>query len=527
MKQNLLEYLEETADRYPERVCYADKTVSMTFHEVLELVHAVGTGLAKRGCGKKTVAVMMEKGAPMASALLGVSAGGSIYCPIDTAMPKERMEIIFSVLKPAAVIAGRAQAEIAGEVLSRFLTDFSGERSGNEEACPLLLFEELAAEQPDEELLSDIRAKICPKDPLYILFTSGSTGIPKGVIGNHAMVMNELRWLKKHYPLEPSDVLGSQAPLHFVVANHDLYCPVFFGCSSFFIPAPYFTFPAKLVPLLNERRVSAVFWVPFALGMAANLRTLESDAPKFLKYIFFVGEVMPINQLNYWRRYVPDARYINLYGSTETYMCCAYEVDREFDETETLPLGEPIGDNRLFVCDENGVMLDTDHDGIGELCVCGCSVGAGYYHNPEKTEKRYRIAPVSGERFYKTGDLVRIEPDGSLIYCCRTDYQIKHLGYRIELGEIEAAAWKIPQIKSCACVYHAAKQLILFLYDGAPLERKDIVQALSERLPKYMMPNRYLYLEKLPRTANGKIDRRVLQEKYGRQDFAERRPGTA
>ena len=359
--------MEEAATRFPQRKAYEDETCSMTFSEVRRLAASIGTGIAALENPGRPVAVFMEKSVWMAVSLLGVSCGGCIYCPMDVAMPEARMDRILSVLEPAAVLTSGSMEARAREICG---------------GCPFLLVEDLAARPADEALLASLRACIVPSDPLYILFTSGSTGMPKGVVGTHQTVLNNLEWLASRFDLGPDDVLGNQAPLHFVVADHDLYCPLKFGCSSFFIPAGYFSFPAKLIPLLNQHRVTTVFWVPFALGTIASLRALDEILPEFLRYVFFVGEVMPVRQLNYWRAHVPSAHYINLYGSTEMYMCCYYEVDREYAETDTLPIGGPCGGTGILVLDEMDREILPGMEETGELCIRGFAVGPGYYRDP-------------------------------------------------------------------------------------------------------------------------------------------------
>ena len=502
MEKNIPALLEEAAARFPHRTAYEDEACSMTFQEVRRLAASIGTGIAALNCPGRPVAVFMEKGALMAAALLGTVCGGCCYCPVDVAMPKARMDRILSVLEPAAVLASKALEAKAREICGD---------------CPVLLVEDLAAVPANEALLASLRARIEPSDPLSILFTSGSTGVPKGVVGTHRMVLNNLEWLASRFSLGPDDVLGNQAPLHFVVADHDLYCPLKFGCRSFFIPPVYFSFPARLIPLLNRHRVTTVFWVPFALGTVASLCALDEILPEYLRYVFFVGEVMPVRQLDYWRSHVPSARYINLYGSTEMYMCCYYEVDQGDTEAGALPIGRPCGGIEALVLDEEDRELLPGDGGTGELCIRGQTVGPGYYRDPEQTARKYVRNPLaagSREVIYRTGDLVRYGKDGLLEYCGRMDHQIKHLGYRIELGEIEAAAGRLPGVSGCACVYDHKKQRILLFYDGRETDRKALSSGLAQQLPRYMLPSRYVYLEQLPRTASGKIDRKYLQEQY-------------
>lgn len=507
MTKNVLEYLEASAARYPERLAYQDKNGGYTFDEVRRTAQAIGSRVGRIAAHGRPVAVLMEKSPSMIVAFLGAVYGGCCYCPIDITMPADRIRTILSVLQPAAMIADGERLELA-EAL--------------EPGCPVLPFGEMAQAGPeisqeDQALLQEIRRKSVDTDPLYILFTSGSTGVPKGVVVSHKVVINNMEWLEEEYGFGPDDVMGNQVPLYFDVSDHDVYCPLKFGCSTVIIPPEYFTFPAKLIPFLNEYGVTAIFWVPFALSVAANLRALEVEVPKYLKHIFFAGEVMPMKQLNYWRRFVPDAVYANMYGPTETYVCTYYNVDREFGDDETLPIGRPCANMEILVLDEDNHLVEPGSGREGELCVRGCTLASGYYNNPERTAERFvqnPLNPYYPELIYRTGDLVSYDEDGNLLYHDRLDFQIKRLGYRIELGEIEAAAGRIDGLESCACIYDHGKQMILFLYTGKELEKKTISRQLGERIPRYMMPNKYILLEEMPRNANGKIDRKRLKELY-------------
>ena len=502
MKKNVLEYLEDTASRYGGQCAYKDKTQRFTFREVLKLSRAVGTavaGLKAYGC---PVAVFMEKSAAMIIGFLGIVSGGCCYCPLDVAMPEERLNKILSVLDPAAVITSPSQRE----KLTRLT--FS---------CPVYEFDCLCQTIENPDLLEAVRRRGVDTDPLYILFTSGSTGVPKGVAVSHRVMINNMEWLEEHYDFNHEDVWGNQVPLYFDVSDHDVYCPLKFGCETVMIPTEYFTFPVKLMAFLNEERVTGIFWVPFALCAVANLRALEAEVPQYLKYIFFAGEVMPVKQLNYWRRYIPDARYVNMYGPTETYVCSYYDVNRDFGDDEALPIGLPCKNVDILVLDgENRQILPGDKS-QGELCVRGCALALGYYNDPDRTKERFVQNPLNShfpERIYRTGDLVSYNKLGELLYHGRLDFQIKRLGYRIELGEIEAAAGNVSEIEECACVYDSVKQRILFVYSGGRLEKRELARQLSGKVPQYMMPNQYIYMDKIPRNSNGKIDRKRLKELY-------------
>ncbi len=502
MVKSVLDYLEKSASLYGERCAYKDSRQSFTFSQVRSAARRIGTCIGRLHVQNRPVAVFMDKSAAMIVGFLGAVYGGGCYCPVDVAMPRDRLASVMTALKPAAVICGEGQRQLAESL------DLS---------CPVYGFEEAAATPGDDALLEAIRRRRTDTDPLYILFTSGSTGVPKGVAVSHRVIINNMEWLKEEYGFGPEDVMGNQVPLYFDVSDHDVYCPLKFGCSTVIIPQEHFTFPANLMAFLNQEKVTGIFWVPFALSTAANLRALEAEVPRYLKYIFFAGEVMPLKQLNYWRRFVPDAVYCNMYGPTETYVCTYFNVDREFGDHETLPIGRPCNNVDILVLDREDNLVLPGSGGEGELCVRGCTLALGYYNDPVRTGERFVQNPLNSsypEIIYRTGDMVSYNDRGELVYHERMDCQIKRLGYRIELGEIEAAAGSIPQVRDCACVYDPSRQMILFLYTGQETEKKELSRRLSRKLPKYMMPNRYIYLEEMPRNPNGKIDRKRLKEGY-------------
>ena len=513
MVTNVLEYLEASERRSPDKTAYADQNGSVTFHEFADRARRLGSCLARRRIVGKPVAVFMDKSVAMIEGFMGAVYSGSFYCPIDVEMPAERIRTILGVLKPAAVLVSEDSRERAQALLD----GLEGNPAGKEaDARPQLIVAEEAYREPAEEkLLGEIRKKALDTDPLYVLFTSGSTGVPKGVLISHRVLINNMEWLEEEYDFGPEDVLGNQVPFYFDVSDHDIYSVMKFGCSMVIIPPELFAFPVRLVEFLNEHRVTAIFWVPFALCMAANLNAFASAVPAYLRYIFFAGEVMPVRQLNYWRRHLPDACYCNMYGPTETYVCTYYNLNREFEDGDSLPIGYACKNMEILVLDEQNHLIRPGEEGEGELCVRGCALSLGYYGDPKRTAERFVQNPLQNawpETIYRTGDLVRYNAFGELEYLSRKDFQIKHLGYRIELGEIEAAAGAVEGVSACACVYDRGKRMILLIYAGREMSKKEMTAALGSRIPRYMMPNRVIHMEELPRNANGKIDRRKLEE---------------
>ena len=246
--------------------------------------------------------------------------------------------------------------------------------------------------------------------------------------------------------------------------------------------------------------------------MISSFRTFEKVKPEHVRTVAFASEVFPIRQLNLWRAALPQARFINLYGPTETTgICCYYEVDREFAEDENLPVGRPFRNTEVILLDENDQVPPVG--GQGEICIRGTRLTLGYYRNPEKTEAAFVQNPLNKlypEKIYRTGDLGKFNDRGELVFLSRKDYQIKHMGHRIELGEIETVANTHEGVNSACCLFDNEKKKLILCYAGTAAVA-ELAAYLKEKLPRYMIPNAIKPLEAMPFTPNGKIDRNLLK----------------
>ena len=494
---SVLDFLDRSAEKYPERIAYDDTRLMYTFEESRRFARSVGTCLARIVKERhQPVIVYLDKSVNSVLSFFGVVYSGNFYCPLDTEMPIERVRLIMDVLSPRLVITDLAHKETA-------LTFCPEEK--------IILFEEAVKVQPDEDLLGSIRSFITELDPLYVLFTSGSTGVPKGVLLNHRVVVNYMEWLSETFDLGCSDVFGNQAPFYFDVSIHDIYGAAYFGAKMVIIPRHLFSFPVKLIEFLNEKQISTFMWVPSAMGIIAKLRAFRAGKPEYLKSAMFAGEVFPRKQLDYWVENLPDVVYANLYGPTETYVCTAYVMNGTEKEDAPLPIGTAINNTEALILDEEGKPVPEGE--TGELCIRGSCLAMGYYNNPERTQASFVQNPLTtaySDRIYHTGDLVYAAPDGNLIYVSRKDFQIKHMGYRIELGEIENAANRLPGIADCACTYDSRRQRIVLFYEGKEFETKELLEHLAGLVPEYMLPGKIVHLQHMPHNANGKIDRAAL-----------------
>ncbi len=499
MIKNVLQLLEKSADIYPEKRAFSDQEGFVTYRDTVSQAKAVGTYLTGFGRQNSAVAIMLDKSKETLVSFMGTVYSGNFYVPIDENMPEDRVKKIFGVVRPFMIIADIKNREKAESVA---------------DGVPVALYGDIAVTKAEEEKLREVRAKSIDTDPVYALFTSGSTGVPKGVVCCHRSVVDYSDWLVETFGFDSRTVFGNQTPFYFSMSVLDIYATIRSGGELHILPRKYFTFPMKLLVYMNEKQINAIYWVPTMLCLVANMRALERNDMPFLKKILFAGESMPVKQLNIWRKYVPDALYANLFGPTEiTDIGVYYIVDREFTDDESLPIGR--------ACDNVGVLILNGEDKeaaageMGELCIRGSFLALGYYNDETKTNSSFVQNPLNTQYpdlIYRTGDIVSVNERGELLYHGRRDFQIKRQGNRIELGEIEAAAGGMSEVEACACIYE--KQKIILFYQGLGVSQEDLQNMVEKKLPSYMFPDIYIKLPRFPVNANGKIDRKGLREGY-------------
>jgi amino acid adenylation domain-containing protein len=498
MQNNVLEYLEHTVKRVPNKIAYANDQIGITFQEVYNQGRAIGTFLNNQGIYKQPVVVFMNKHPKAIVAFFGVIYGGDFYVPIDEEMPRFRIELILKNLNPKAIICD----ENTKKIVETF--EFNGE---------VYLFDDIARTTIDENVINNIREVSIDTDPIYVVFTSGSTGIPKGVVACHRSVIDYIESLSDVLKFSEDTIFGNQTPLYFDACLKELYPTLKFGATTYIIPKSLFMFPLKLVEFLNNHEINTVCWVVSALTMISSFKVFDKIVPKYLHTIAFGSEVFPIKQFNIWKNTLPNAKFVNLYGPTEaTGMCCYFKVERNFEEGEVLPIGRPFKNTEIILLDNNN-KIPSKGD-LGEICVRGTSLTLGYYKAFDRTNEVFVQNPLNDaypELIYRTGDLGKYNERGELIFVSRKDYQIKHMGHRIELGEIEVNVNMIEGIKSACCIYDKEKEKIILYYVG-DISTKDVIASLKKTLPRYMIPNYIEALDTMPLTANGKIDRVFLKQ---------------
>lgn len=496
--KNILESLELSAQQYFTKVAFTDQNREITYGECVDCSKKVGTQLLELKQKRKPIAVLLDKTVESLTAFFGVVYSGNFYVVIDSQMPVDRIETIFETLQPIALISDYQHQEVAQALHTK-----------------IYYYEDMMKTSVNDNALAFIRQQMIDTDPLYALFTSGSTGVPKGAILSHRSVINYATWYKDTFDINEETQFGSQTPFYFSMSVSDVYSTIMSGATLHIIPKSLFTFPIKLIEYMNEKKVNTIYWVPSALCIIANLKVLNYLALDYVNKVLFAGEVMPTKQLNYWMSHLPDAMFANLFGPTETTdICTYYIVDRKFNDDEVLPIGKACQNCDIFLLDENNQEVLDDRE--GELCARGSFLAMGYYNNPEKTKEAFVQNPLNQsypEIIYRTGDLVKYNERGELIYITRKDFQIKHMGYRIELGEIEAAVNSIDKIQNSAVIYDDRKDKIVLIYTGK-IDDKGIMDGIAKKVPDYMKPNVIVKVKMMPYNQNGKIDRKWLNNHY-------------
>lgn len=501
MKNSVLPWLDETAKRLPNKLALQDISGNITYQEYRSKSLAIAYKIVELNKGemKKPVVVYLEKGKEVLVSFMGVAYSGCFYSPIDTEMPPSRVNKILEVLKPEIVIT-----------TNKLKTNFEKFNFYGS----YIIYEETICSEEDETAVKPYTEKIVDTDLLYVLFTSGSTGVPKGVSICHRSVIDYIDWVTETFNITQKDTFGNQAPFYFDNSILDIYSCMKTGATLNIIPKKLFFQPVPLLEYIKYNKINTIFWVPSALIVVSKLKAFRNvDLSDTLKRVLFCGEVMPNKQLNIWRKFLPNVTYANLYGPTEiTDACTYYIVDREFSDDEPLPIGIPMSNTDILVLNDEDKLVTDDE--VGELCVRGTSLAMGYYNNPEKTRSAFVQNPLNKavpEIIYRTGDLVRYNEYREIIYISRKDFQIKHLGHRIELGEIETAISSLEEVTLNCCLYDEKNQRIVLFVD-AQVDRDYIKERIEKLVPEYMIPGKVIYLENMPINANGKIDRIKLKE---------------
>lgn len=480
----------------------------ITFKELDVLSNKAAHFLISMGIKKLDVVAIQNKKSPIGFAMmLACLKLGVIYTNFDYTNPAERIRKIFDTARPVFVFADEQNTDIDSLCKELKIPYFPAD------ANPGFLDSE--EEILNQELLDSVSG--C--NPAYIMFTSGSTGIPKGVLIGQKSLLNFIKWGRETYGLTADDIMTNVNPIYFDNSVFDFYCSVFNGITMAAMTKAVVEKPMEMLKII--RKIGCTFWfsVPSMLIYLTNLKLLTKETMETIRIFSFGGEGYPKELLRkLYAIYGDTADFYNVYGPTEgTCICSAYRITETDIHADGLaPLGQIAPNFDYCILDSQG-----KSSSFGELCLIGEQLALGYYNDPERTEKSFIQCPrASGfrEMMYRTGDLVEMT-DGKLFFRGRADNQIKHMGYRIELEEIENALIKLPGIKECAVIHTMSKnnlsRIAAYIAVDEMDKERDYKSELRQYVPNYMIPNTITILDVLPKNANGKIDRNRLKDFHG------------
>ncbi|MCR4874335.1 MAG: amino acid adenylation domain-containing protein [Clostridia bacterium] len=495
---NVLEFLENSANNYPDKIAFADDKVSITYKDLVQKARAYGSYLATKVEPTQPIAILGDKSVDSIISFFSCVYAGCFYVPLNTRHPKERIQLILDTLdKPYVIVHTN---------FDRFLPEYDESK--------ILRLDADAKEDPI--LLNKIRENHIDVDPLYVLFTSGSTGTPKGIAVSHRSVIDFITIFTDIFDIKADEIIGNQAPFDFDVSTKDIYSTISVGATMEIIPKGKFSFPTFLVDYLIERKVTTLIWAVSALTILSTLKAFDYKVPTDIKKVLFSGEVMPINQLNIWKEHLPNTKFINLYGPTEiTCNCSYYEIPDGPFTKDVLPIGKTFPNERIILLDEELNEVKNPRD-VGEICVSGTALAMGYYNKKVETDAAFIQNPLNSryiEPIYRTGDLGYYNEDGELCFIGRRDFQIKYMGHRIELSEIESAISQIEGIDKAVVLFSQKEEKIWAFYKG-DIEPKAIAKALNVKIPQYMVPSKFEKVDHFDLTENGKTDRKKLAKEY-------------
>lgn len=501
----IIRRFEETVKNNSDSTAIIDNEGPMTFQALKQKALKIAARIETRLDSKinQPVGVYLSESADYVAAILGIIYSGNFYVPFVKKSAKRLFNLIVENIQPSIIIT---DFESAADLV----------RNAISVSKQLILEEVFECSTTHSTAVKGYQQTI-ESDPVYIMHTSGSTGIPKGVVIPHVGLIDYIDWVGETFQLNTKNRISSKTSFSFDNSILDIFSMVFFG-SLLVIKRHEAKNPdvkQTLVDMLHELtmyNINFVFWAPLYLKLFADHDLFKEGIPHDLEQVLFCGEVMPNKQLNYWRKHLPDAQYANLYGPTEvTDVCSYYIVDRPFRDDEALPIGR--------ACENMSVLILNDHlqpitpPESGEIYVRGIGLASGYWRNQAETTKSFVQNPTHDDYLdicYKTGDLGTINEYGEILFLGRKDTQIKYYGTRIELGEIELIARSIQEVEDCVVLFEEEKSVITLFYQARDeIEKLTFMRFLHDKV--WALPTRYVHMPQLPHNQNGKVDRVALK----------------
>jgi amino acid adenylation domain-containing protein len=534
----LQQWVTRQAERRPDATAVVMHGTRLTYEELEASSNRLARCLKAAGCAPgDRVGLLLPKSPLALVSMVGVLKADCAYVPLDPSSPAARVRKIVESAAPRVILAEARTAALSSEVLSDpawrkslAVGWMARDRAAGEMLEPAFSLEDVLR-LPSGPL--DYRNQ--STDAAHLLFTSGSTGTPKGVVIAHRNVIAFVEWATQYFQLGPTDRLSGHPPLHFDLSTFDVFGTFASGAQIHLVPPEINLAPQALAQFIRGSALTQWFSVPSLLSYMAKFGVVEFNDFPTLRRLLWCGEVFPTAALRYWMARLPHVTFTNLYGPTEATIASSYYTvpGCPDDDATPIPIGRPCAGEELLVLDE--ALRPVVPGEVGDLYIRGVGLSPGYWRDPHKTRAAFLPNPSSSDpadRLYRTGDLARVDAEGLVYFLGRADSQIKSRGYRIELGEVETALNALTLIQECAVVALPTAgfegTVICCAYvprAGVAVTPAAVRKELAKVLPAPMLPSRWQVFERLPRNANGKFDRRALQEAFSNHEtVAARQP---